>query len=187
MKKSILAAALMLLTYTGVQAQGKIFTREGRVTFLSDAPMEKIAGLNKKVTSIIDTQTGQMEFSILMKAFEFEKALMQEHFNENYVESDKYPKAVFKGTIMNNSTVKWGTDGVYPVKVKGQMILHGVTREFDTDGTITVKDGKASANSKFNLLLADYKIEIPKLVKDKVSESVAVEVSMNYEPFTAAN
>ena len=186
MKKiSLLVVAVLLLQYANVSAQGKFFTREGKVHFFSKAPMEEIDGVNKKATSIIDTQTGQIEFSILMKAFEFEKALMMEHFNENYVESDKFPKSVFKGVISNNSEVKWTTDGTYPVKVAGKMTLHGVTKDMNADGTITIKGGKPTATSTFNLLIKDYNIEIPKVVKDKVAESVKVVVDISYEPFQA--
>lgn len=185
MKKiSLFIVALMLLHVADVSAQ-KFLTREGKVHFFSKAPMEEIDGVNKKATSIIDTQTGQIEFSILMKAFEFDKALMMEHFNENYVESDKFPKSVFKGVISNNSEVKWTVDGAYPVKVAGKMTLHGVTKDMNADGTITIKGGKPTATSIFNLLIKDYNIEIPKVVKDKVAESVKVVVDISYEPFQA--
>ena len=186
MKKLLLVAALALMSLPGyVNAQGKYFTREGRIQFNSKSTVEKIEGVNKKVTSIIDSETGQMEFSILMKAFEFEKALMQEHFNENYVESTKFPKAGFKGSIVNNSDVKWTVDGTYPVKVQGKMTIHGVTKDLTTDGTIEVKAGKVIAKSKFIILLKDYNIEIPKLVQDKITEDVIVLVDLNLDPFKA--
>lgn len=184
MKKILIFASLLLISMPClVSAQGKYFTREGRIQFNSKSTVEKIEGVNKKVTSIIDTQTGQIEFSVLMKAFEFEKALMQEHFNENYVESDKFPKANFKGTIANNSEIKWTTDGTYPAKVQGKMTIHGVTKDVTADGSIEVKGGKVIANSKFIILLKDYNIEIPKLVKDKITEDVIILVDLNMDPF----
>jgi len=186
MKKIILIAAAALLSMpSSLLAQGKYFTREGNIYFTSTSTVEKIEATNKKVTSIIDTETGQIEFAVLMKAFEFEKALMQEHFNENYVESDKFPKAVFKGAIVNKGDVKWTTDGTYPVKVSGKMTLHGVTKDITTDGTIEVKGGKVLAKAAFSLLLKDYNIEIPKLVADKISESVNVKVDLNLDPYKA--
>jgi len=187
MKKVLysIVAASMLMTIQ-VNAQSKYFTREGNVQFLSKAPMEEINAVNRKVTSVLDISTGQIEFSVLMKAFEFQKALMQEHFNENYVESDKYPKTVFKGTIDNASDIKWTTDGTYPVKVNGKMTLHGVTKDVSVPGTIEIKGGRILAKSTFNILIADYDIEIPKLVKDKVSESVKVDVDMKYDVFTSS-
>ncbi len=184
MKKSILVAALaFIMLPLGMMAQGKYFTREGKIYFYSKASNEEIAATNKKVTSVVDAATGQLEFSVLMKAFEFEKALMQEHFNENYVESDKFPKATFKGIINNNSDVKWTTDGNYPVKISGKLTIHGVTQDITADGTIDVKGTKVVANSIFSVLLKDYNIEIPKLVKDKVSESLKITVDMNYDPY----
>lgn len=186
MKKLMYLSAILVMVITvNVQAQTKYFTKEGRAQFYSKAPLEEIEAVNKKVTSVLDASTGQVEFSVLMKAFEFQKALMQEHFNENYVESDKFPKATFKGAIDNASEVKWTSDGVYPVKVTGKMTLHGVAKDITVPGTIEIKGGKIFAKSTFNLLIRDYDIEIPNLVKDKVAETVKVEVNLNYELFTA--
>lgn len=156
-------------------------TRTARVSFVSDAPLEKIEGQNAQGTSVLDRATGKMEFAVLMKAFEFEKALMQEHFNENYAESDKFPKAVFKGSILNLNTVDFRKDGVYPVKYKGSMTLHGVTRELAGEGQIEIKGGRPNAKSVFLIALADYNISIPSLVKDKVSKEVRINVDAAYE------
>lgn len=176
-----ISAVIVFVINSGVNAQTKYFTREGKVEFISKAPLENISGLNKKATSVIDVQNGQIEFSILMKAFEFEKALMMEHFNENYVESSKYPKAVFKGVIENNSTVDWKKDGTYPVKVTGKMTLHGETKDHTAEGKIIIKGGVISAQSEFGIKLTDYKIVIPSLVKDKIAQVVKVTVDLNYE------
>ena len=186
MKKSALLIIVMsALTVTALNAQNRYFTKEGKAHFISKAPMEQIEAINRKVTSVLDISTGQMEFSVLMKAFEFEKALMQEHFNENYVESDKFPKAVFKGKIEEAEKVKWTTDGSYPVKVSGKMTIHGVTKDITVPGTIEVKGGDIKGTSTFNILVKDYDIAIPSLVKDKVAESVSIDVEMDYELFTA--
>jgi hypothetical protein len=182
MKKLMLASILLLGNIAIVNAQGKYFTRDGKVSFNSDAPLEKIEANNSKASSVMDASTGQMEFSVLMKAFEFEKALMQEHFNENYVESTKFPKSVFKGKVDNIGDVNFNKDGIYPVKVSGSLTLHGVTRPVSTNGTIEVKNGKPSAVSAFSILLSDYNIEIPKLVEGKVSNEVKIKVNVNYEP-----
>jgi polyisoprenoid-binding protein YceI len=107
---------------------------------------------------------------------------MQEHFNENYVESDKYPKAVFKGAIQDFSKVNLTKDGVYPVKLKGKMTLHGVTNDIVADGTMEVKGGAVTGKSKFTLKCSDYKIDIPSLVKDKVSNVVTIQVTAPYKP-----
>jgi polyisoprenoid-binding protein YceI len=184
MMKKLMMTVLLAAGVLAAGAQTKFFTKTGRIQFNASSPLEKIEASNEKATSVIDVSTGAMEFAVLMKGFIFDKALMQEHFNENYVESDKYPKAVFKGTVVNMKEVDLSKDGVYPVKVKGMLTLHGETKEVMTDGTLTVKDGQVSAGkTEFTVALADYKIEVPSLVKDKISKDVKVTVDVNYEPF----
>jgi len=107
---------------------------------------------------------------------------MMEHFNENYVESGKYPKAEFKGTISNNATVNYTKDGVYPVKVKGKLTMHGETKDVEADGKITVKAGKINAAADFEVLFKDYKITIPELVADKVAQTAKIKVDCSLEP-----
>jgi len=126
--KSIQIIVLLLMLPVLTIAQSKQFTREGHIQFLSEAEEENIEANNYKVTSVIDFATGNMEFAALMKAFEFEKALMEEHFNENYVESELYPKASFKGKITNLEVVNLEEDGVYEVEIEGSLTLHGVKR-----------------------------------------------------------
>jgi polyisoprenoid-binding protein YceI len=174
---------------SGIQAQTKFFSKNGKVTFnaTSASSPEKIEATNEKAVAKLDASTGEIEFGVLMKGFNFEKALMQEHFNENYVESDQFPKALFKGNVTNISTVNLSKDGTYPVKVKGTMTLHGVTKEVTADGVLTVKDGKVTnGTSNFKLALKDFGIEIPSLVKDKVAEQADVKVDVNYELYKAS-
>jgi len=180
--KPFILSAMLVLSAGAMHAQEKFFTRTGKIAFSSKAPVENIDAYHKSATCVLDAKTGNLQFALLMKGFEFEKALMQEHFNENYVESDKFPKAEFKGMIANTSAVNFSTDGVYPVKVKGNLTLHGVTKEVEADGNITVKDGKVISRSDFKILLSDYNIAIPKLVKDNISNSVAVSVDCTLEP-----
>ncbi len=161
----------------------KYFTRTGHIVFSSDAPMEKIEASNHKATSVLDVETGKMEFAVLIKAFQFEKALMQEHFNENYMESGKYPKALFKGGITDISKVDFSTDGTYPVKVSGDLTIHGETNKVETEGTIVIEDGKISATSSFDVAVADYKIDIPKVVRENIAKIVTINVSIDYELF----
>jgi len=163
-------------------AQGKFYTKTGKISFLSKAPLEEIEGKNKTVTAVVDSKTGAIQFAIQMKGFEFEKQLMQQHFNENYVESDKYPKAEFKGTISNNSTINYKKDGNYPAKVKGKLTIHGVTRDVETTGSLKINGGKIDANSTFNVLISDYNIKIPAVVKDKVSNTIKITVDCDLEP-----
>jgi len=159
--------------------QGKYFTREGNVRFFSDASMEKIEAKNNKVSAAIDAQTGKVEFAVLIKSFQFEKALMQEHFNENYMESDKYPKATFAGTITNLKDINFSRDGTYKANVSGKLTMHGVTRDVNTMGTIRVSKGMVNVSNTFKVKLADYNIEIPAVVKDKIAKEVEVTVDSN--------
>ncbi|MDQ3845325.1 MAG: YceI family protein, partial [Bacteroidota bacterium] len=119
-------------------AQDRYFTKSGDITFFSKAPLEDIEAKNKSVTAVLDTRTGDLQFAVLMKGFEFKKALMQEHFNENYVESDKYPRSEFKGTLINNSEINYQKPGTYTAKVRGQLTIHGITRDIETTGSLKV-------------------------------------------------
>ncbi|MCB9304015.1 MAG: YceI family protein [Lewinellaceae bacterium] len=179
MKKTLFLAVIAILAASAANAQ-KYFTREGKVSFFSDAPMEKIEALNTKATSVWDTESGKIEFAILIKAFQFEKALMQEHFNENYMESDKYPKATFKGQVVDMKKLNLSKDGEYPVTVKGELDMHGVTKSIEAPGKIIVKGGAVKATSSFEAAVADYNIEIPSVVREKIAKTVRIDVDVDY-------
>ena len=182
MKKNLILALILLLSTSVSFAQDKFYTKTGKIDFFSKASLEDIEARNKTVTAVIDSKSGAIQFSVQMKGFEFEKELMQQHFNENYVESDKFPKGEFKGTITNNADIKYTTDGTYTARVKGKLTIHGVTRDVETTGTFKVSGGKIDASSTFNILLSDYDIKIPSVVKDKVSNNVKIVVSCLLEP-----
>jgi hypothetical protein len=185
--KRIILPALLIVFAVNLNAQNRFFTKSGKIYFSASSPLEKIEATNEKATSIIDASTGAIEFAVLMKAFSFEKALMQEHFNENYVESDKYPKTVFKGNVLDIKSVDLKKNGTYPVKVKGMLTMHGESKEVTADGTLTVKDGNITAGkSQFKILLEDYKIIIPTVVKDKISREVQINVDLNYELYKSS-
>jgi polyisoprenoid-binding protein YceI len=162
----------------------KYFTKNAQINFdaTSSSSPERIEGINRSGTCVIDTKTGNMQFAVLMKAFAFEKALMEEHFNENYVESNKFPKAEFKGEIKDNDDINYAKDGTYTVKVKGKLTMHGESEDVDTEAKLIIQNGKISANADFNVKLSDYKISIPGLVADKVSKSAKIKVSCLLEP-----
>lgn len=162
--------------------QNRYFTKTGKISFFSDAPMEKIEAVNRSVSAVLDSKTGQLQFLVLMKGFEFRKALMQEHFNENYIESDKYPKAQFKGVIQNNAQINYTRPGNYEAIVKGTLSLHGQEKEMETKGTIIVQPGHLQAEAVFWIKLGDYQVSIPSLVKDKVSENVRITVTCLLDP-----
>ena len=182
LKKNLILFVTLVLTVSVSFGQGKFYTKTGKVSFISKAPLEEIEGKNKTVTAVVDSKTGAMQFAVQRKGFEFEKQLMQQHFNENYVESDKYPKAEFKGTISNNLTINYSKDGIYPAKVKGKLTIHGVTKDVETTGTLKINGGKIDANSTFNVLISDYNIKIPAVVKDKVSNTIKINVDCDLEP-----
>lgn len=181
MKTSIFVLTCVLMTITA-SAQDKFFTKNGRISFVSKGNIETIAANHKSVTCVLDSKTGNVQFSVLMRGFEFHKALMQEHFNENYVESNKYPRSEFKGMISNNSAVDYTKDGVYDAKVKGKLTIHGVTKDIEADGKITVKGGKPQTNAGFNILLSDYNIKISGLHKDNINDNVTITVDCPLEP-----
>lgn len=180
MKKTILAAVL-LAGITIQSAAQKVFTKNGNISFFSTAPMENITADNNQVMSVLNTQTGDLQFSVLIKGFHFKKSLMEEHFNENYMESDKFPKSTFKGMITDVSKISFTKDGNYNVAVSGDLTIHGVTKKVTTPGTVTIKSGNITATSKFNIKLADYNISIPGLVKDKIAETIEITVSCGYD------
>ncbi|ULQ55128.1 YceI family protein [Flavihumibacter rivuli] len=180
--KKLLLGITCLLSLTVVFAQTRYFTKTGHVSFYSKTPMENIEAQHRSATCVVDVGTGAIQMAVLMKGFSFEKALMQEHFHENYVESDKYPKSEFRGVIENISSVQFTKDGSYPVTVKGKLTLHGVTKDIATNGVMVVKNGKPSASAEFNIALSDYNIAIPSVVKEKISNTIAIKVDCDLEP-----
>lgn len=184
MNTRIYIALLMVLSIVGsnLQAQ-KYITKNAQIRFYSDAPTEKIEGINKQVNCALDATSGDFIFKVLMQSFQFEKALMQEHFNENYVESPKFPNATFMGKVEGISTIDFAKNGKYEVVVNGNLTLHGVSKAISEKGTIEVIDGKVKASSKFIIAIADYNIKVPSAVMGKIAEKVDVSVEATLEKF----
>jgi len=176
MKKIMLSAAAILMISGAASAQ-KYMTRTGKVTFFSSTPVENIEAINNDAACVIDGSKGDVMLQVPIKSFKFEKQLMQEHFNENYMESNKFPKADFRGKITNLSSVTLSKDGTYQAKVSGKMTIHGVTRDAVANGTINVKDGVATVVSKFFVKATDYGIKIPSVVASKIAEHIEVSVN----------
>ena len=180
MNKMILL--LILLSYTNVKADAQVYyTKNGNVSFFSKTVLENIDAENNQVISVLNVETGALQFSLLNNAFHFPKAKMEADFNEDYMESDKYPRSAFKGTITNLSDVNFNKDGSYPVKVNGDLTVHGVTKNISSPGTIVIKDGNVSATSSFKVLVSDYQIKIPSIVSNKIGESIEVKVACNFQ------
>jgi hypothetical protein len=180
MKRLIVLFFLFSLALA-VNAQ-KYMTKNGFIGFYSHTPMEDIKAENNQVVGALDISTGEMVFQALVKSFHFDRALMEEHFNENYMESDKIPKSMFKGKITNLTAVDFTKNGTYEVTVEGDLTIHDVTNKITTKGTIEVVSGGINAKSKFNIVPEDYKITIPGVVREKINKNLEVTVAMKYAP-----
>jgi len=177
------AAFILILNLIFISANSqKYMTKNGYIGFFSHTPMEDIKADNNQVASVIDISTGDLVFQVLIKSFRFEKALMEEHFNENYMESEKFPKASFKGKITNPSSVIFSKNGTYPVTVEGDLTIRDVTKKISATGAIEVATGAINANAKFNITPEDYKIKIPGVVRDNIAKIMEVTVTMKYAP-----
>lgn len=174
----ISAVAIVMLTALQSTAQ-KYMTKNGQILFYSETPMETIQADNRQVNAVLDTQTGEFVFKVLIKSFQFEKALMQEHFNENYMESDKYPNSTFSGKVVNLKDVNFSKPGTYDATIEGDLTIHNVTRKISEKGTFTVGSDVVSGHAKFIVKPADYDIKIPKAVINNIAE--AIEVTVNVE------
>lgn len=180
MKKITVLIIMLMLVISCANAQ-KFMTKAGTIKFSSETPMEKIAGVNRQVNSALDFTTGDFVFRVLIRGFEFEKALMQEHFNENYMESEKFPNATFNGKVTNIKSISLEKAGVYKVVVQGDLTIHGITNKVNVNGTLEVKGGKVLAVATFNIAPKDYKITIPQAVIKNISEAILVEVNISLD------
>lgn len=158
-------------------AQG-LMTKTGFIGFYSKTPLEDIKAENDQAYAVLDPNSRHIAFAVLLKGFIFPKELMQEHFNENYVESDKYPKATFSGTCSGDMDLS--KEGIYQVVIKGELNLHGVTQSIETTAQIEVKKDQILATSIFNIKPEDFKISIPALVRDKIASQIRVKVQANW-------
>ncbi len=178
MKK--LACLTLLVLFSTNQYSQVFITRNGYIGFFSKTPLEDIKAENSQVYAVLDVAKKNIAFTCLLKGFLFRKELMQEHFNENYVESDKYPKASFVGAYTGD--VNLNKEGTYPVKVKGQLTLHGVTHPIEIPATIEVKGSDLISSSNFKLNPGDFNIKIPSLVREKIAKEIDVHVLIKCNP-----
>lgn len=160
---------LLLLLCPFVLPAQQWLTREGKVTFDATTPMEDIAAVSESASAVYDEGTQQLGVQVLITSFEFRRALMQEHFNESYLESEKFPTALFKGTY---------ADG----RAKGTLTLHGTDRPVDVPATLEQGDGFWQLHAAFSIAVADYNIAIPTPVKDKIASTVRIEVDCKLLP-----
>ena len=178
-----LVALLALVVSSQASAQQKYLSKTGHIWFYSHTPMEDIEAHNNEVATFLDTKTGDVVFQLLNKSFKFKRALMEEHFNENYMESSKFPKSEFKAKILNLSDIDFTKNGTYKAIVEGALTIHGKTRTIKQPGTIEVANNTLHVTTKFDIVPQDYDIDIPATVRDKFAKSMAVTVDAVYEPY----
>ena len=183
MKQMLLILLIAFFSFASY-GQDIFFTKTGTVIFESSTPLETIYAENNQVTSFLKTTDGELNFAGLIKSFKFKNALMEEHFNENYIESANFPKAVFKGQILNWTAIDLTLEEVQEADIAGELTLHGVTKKIATTGTLLPQNGKISGSCKFVVSAEDFDIKIPAVVRDKIAKEITVSVDVNYEPYT---
>ena len=182
--KKILMVAILLLIVGAAVAQPMYVARNGNIQFFSTTPIEDIKAINKKVYSSLNTRDGVIQFLVIINQFQFKRSAMQDHFNdEDYMDSEKYPRSEFKGNITNLSEIDFSKNGTYVANIEGQLSMHGVTRTIKMNGNFTVNNGKFTGTSKFPVRLEDYNIKVPKIVFKKIAEEVEVTVNCQYLPY----
>lgn len=177
-KLTILIICILLIGLN-LNAQELYKATDGEISFFSEAPVENISAINKDVKALINAKNNEVAFIVTNVGFKFEKPLMEEHFNENYMESHKYKVSVFKGKIIDE--VDFTKDGTYEVTAKGTLDIHGVTVEREIQGRLTISNGKINLTTEFDVTLKDHKIKIPKVVVKNIAEVVKVTVNINFE------
>jgi len=176
MKK--LTLLLCLALPPGVVAQ-KFISEKSTIFFFSKATIENIAARNEKAMAVFDTSTGEVAFSVPVKDFVFEKKLMQEHFNEKYLESEKFPKATFQGKLAGFDPSEAGTQNV---RAQGRLAIHGVTKDVDIPGTLEKQGDRFVMNAKFIVTLTDYDVKRPQVLWQNIAEAVDVTIDFTLKP-----
>jgi len=183
MRTCLLILVLSMLTLPVRPQDSLWFTRSGHIYFISHTPIIDIDANHYQVGSFLNAATGEMAFTLLMKSFQFTLPLAEEHFNENYVESEKYPKATFKGKILGFDPKQMLSGDDYTVEVEGDLTIHGVTAKVKEKGKIRKTGPEIRATSSFSILLSTYKIKIPEIVADRVATTIPIQVEMVYLPY----
>jgi hypothetical protein len=179
MKKIGLIIAGFVLLANGLWAQ-KYITKEGVIEIFSKTSLFTIEAKNQKVASILNAENGELVASTLVRSFKFQEALVEEHFNENYMQSEKFPKAIFKGKISNFSTVDLNKNGTYPIVIEGELTMHGETRPVKTNGSLVVNNGKITGKTVFMISLENYKILVEESYKDRINDEIKLSLQFDY-------
>ncbi|GAC1311661.1 MAG: hypothetical protein NVSMB24_31630 [Mucilaginibacter sp.] len=179
--KYISMILLVWLSTTNQAVQDSYACKNAKISLYSSAPIEDIKAVSTSGASVYNAASDELAFSVSIRSFQFDKSLMQEHFNSDYMESDKFPRATFKGKLQDHVDVT--KDGTYPIKVSGALSVHGVTQNRTVPGTISVKNGVISMTSEFMVKCTDHHIDIPQIVFHHIAESIQVNVSATYNSF----
>lgn len=177
--KNVYVVCALVLSSLGVQGQ-KYVAEKSSVSFFSKAAIEDITAVNQGGSSIFNVETGQIAFSIAIRDFRFDKSLMQEHFNEKYMESDKFPKSTFQGLITGYDP---RAAGMQETKASGKLAIHGVTRDIEAAGTVEFSGDRVTMKSRFIVRLEDYAVPRPQLLWKNIAEQVEVSLEFTYKPY----
>ena len=182
MKSKLFFITLLFLSITSVYAQDVFTTSNAKASFHSKTPVEDIDGTSNKVASVLNIKTKQIYFKIQNTSFQFKEKLMQEHFNENYMESEKFPVSDFNGKFLED--INLTKIGNYKVTIIGTLNIHGKKKEYKVAGTLSSSASGITFTSTFKIKLADHGVEIPTIVFTKIAEQLDIEITANYKPYT---
>ena len=180
MKKLVLLSLFSFFAIA-LSAQNVFLTKDAKINFNSSTPIEDIIAESNQATAVLDIEKNAIQFSVLTTSFKFRRALMEEHFNENYIESPKFPKATFKGKII--STVDWKNDKTSTADVKGELTMHGVTKEFTFQAQITPGKTKIVASATLKITPEQFNIAIPSAVREKIAKEVTLKIDASFDPY----
>ena len=177
----LLILLLAFFSIAATQHNGGIYsTNTANIHFFSHTDVEDIEADNHKAKAAFDAKSGKVQFSVLIKDFKFEKALMQEHFNENYMESTTFPRATFNGTIDQVENINFNKDGSYTSTISGKLTIKDVTKDISTTGTFKVSGETVNGKAKFIVNPEDYNIKIPRVVSSKISREIEVSIDADF-------
>lgn len=176
MRKLTLVLFLIFTKVATAVAPGDyFFTSTGTISFVSDAPLETIKASSDNLKGLINETKKSFSFRVAYQTFEgFNSSLQQDHFNEKYVESEKFPEAIFNGIIAED--IDFSKNGTYTVSAKGILNIHGVEKERNIKSTLTINNGQIHLESKFIVYLEDHNIRIPKIITQKIATEILVDV-----------
>ena len=158
----------------------KYITKSGTIEILSETTLFPIKGVNHKVASILNTESGEIIISLLIRSFEFEETFIEEYFNDKCMESSIFPNSIFKGRIINFENLDFTSDGTYSAIIEGKLTIHGIAHEIHTKAEFTIADAIIFGKTEFSVSLAEYEVEIGRVYKNSVKENILLKVDFQY-------